>query len=213
MSEANVAENQGAPEEPSNENKAEPVDSIHLAETPENTESSPGSQISSGSEVSPGSLDISGELLRANERALRAQAELENFRKRIRREMEEDRRYASLALIAELLPVIDNLERAVEAAEQTEGGSGLLDGVKMVRTQLLEALDRFHCRRIDANGVTFDPNLQEAIGKESSEEHADGVVTRVVGVGYQLHDRVVRPSQVMISSGPPQEPQLGQSES
>ena len=201
MSEANVAENQDAPDERSDHDQAEVAGSIQAADQPEAVDAP----------AEP--LDVPGELKRANERALRAQAELENFRKRTRREMEEDRRYASLPLIADLLPAVDNLERAVEAAEQTEAGSGLLEGVKMVRAQLLGILERFHCRKIDAHGVTFDPHLQEAIGKEPSNEYADGVVTRVVAVGYQLHDRVVRPSQVIISSGPADESQPVQGES
>jgi len=201
MSEANVAPNEDAHEEPSNEDQAMPVE--------------PADPPLENADARPELFDLPDELNRANERALRAQAELENFRKRTRREMDEDRRYASLPLIADLLPAIDNLDRAVEAAEQSEGGSGLLEGVKMVRSQLFGVLERFHCRRIEAIGTIFDPNLQEAIGKESSEEHAAGVVTRVVGIGYQLHDRVVRPSQVLVSSGPApiQEPLSDQRES
>jgi len=139
----------------------------------------------------------------ANDRVLRAQAELENFRKRTRRELEDQRRYANFALLGDLLPVLDNLHRAVEAAEQTDATSGLLEGVKMVSAQMLGVLDQHGCRPIEALGTTFDPNLHEAIGKEPSTELVEGTVTRVTRTGYQLHDRVVRPPQVLISGGPP----------
>ncbi len=139
----------------------------------------------------------------ANDRLLRSQAELENFRKRTRRELDDQRRFANLPLLGDLLPVLDNLDRAVEAAEQSDSTTGLLSGVKMVSAQMLSILMQHGCRPIEANGVSFDPNLHEAIGKEPSAESAEGIVTRVTRVGYQLHDRVVRPPQVLISSGPP----------
>ena len=149
------------------------------------------------------SATVAVELEAANDRVLRAQAELENFRKRTRRELDDQRRYANLPLLGDLLPVLDNLDRAVEAAEQTDSTSGLLAGVKMVSSQMLAVLLQHGCRPIEANGVAFDPNLHEAIGKEPSAELAEGIVTRITRVGYQLHDRVVRPPQVLISAGPP----------
>jgi len=146
---------------------------------------------------------LAQELDAANDRVLRAQAELENFRKRARRELDDQRRYANLPLLGDMLPVLDNLNRAVEAAEQTDATSGLLEGVKMVSAQMLTVLEQHGCRPIEALGVAFDPNLHEAIGKEPSESSPEGVVTRVTRVGYQLHDRVVRPPQVLISAGLP----------
>jgi len=143
------------------------------------------------------------ELQAANDRVLRAQAELENFRKRSRREQEDQRRYANLTLLGDLLPVLDNLNRALTAADQTDTASGLLEGVKMVSSQMLSVFEQHGCRPIEAHGVPFDPNLHEAIGKEPSLELAEGMVTRVTREGYQLHDRVVRPPQVLISGGPP----------
>ncbi len=147
------------------------------------------------------SPSANAELEQAREQLLRTQAELENFRKRARRELEQERRYALLPLISELLPVLDNLARAVEAAEQSDDATGLLEGVKMVSSQLQAALEKHHCRPIEAAGAPFDPNLHEAIGEEPSDEQPSGTVTRVTRVGYQLHDRVVRPSQVLISAG------------
>ena len=137
----------------------------------------------------------------AKQRWLRAEAELENVRKRMRREMEENRKFASLPLFRDVLPVMDNLQRAISSAEQNESSTGLLDGVKMVAQQLATVLEQHNCRPIRAEGETFDPNRHEAIAQAPSDQHPAGTVMQVVQAGYQLHDRVVRPSQVMVSQG------------
>ena len=147
---------------------------------------------------------LQAEVQEANDRALRTNAELENFRKRSRREMEEERRYAALPVMRDILNVCDNLDRAIEAAEKNTAGSGLLEGVKMVSLQLNTYLEQHLCRRITAVGEAFDPHRHEAIAQEPSAEHPAGVVTRVTRHGYQLHDRVIRPAQVMVSTGVPQ---------
>jgi molecular chaperone GrpE len=145
---------------------------------------------------------LDGELRRANNEVLRAQAEFENFRKRMRREMEEETRYAALPLVSELLPVIDNLERAIQAASQTEGASGLVDGVKLVIMQFDQALAKNGCVKIEALGKEFDPHLHMAVMQEPSNEYPAGTISRELQSGYKMHDRVVRPSQVFVSSGP-----------
>lgn len=146
---------------------------------------------------------LDGELRRANNEVLKAQAEFENFRKRMRREMEEESRYAALPLINELLPVIDNLQRAVEAAEQGGSTGGLLDGVKMVIGQFDAALAKYGCRKIEALGQEFDPHVHMALSQEPCAEHPSGHVSRVLQSGYKMHDRVVRPAQVFVSTGSP----------
>jgi molecular chaperone GrpE len=149
---------------------------------------------------------LQDELRSADDRLLRAQAEFENYRKRVRREMEDERRYAALPLIRDLLSVADNLNRAIESAEQSGSTSGLLEGVKMVAGQLDNVLEQHHCRRIEAEAEPFDPHLHEALAQEPSDEHPPSTVTRVARVGYRLHDRVVRPSQVFVSTGPAENP-------
>jgi len=146
---------------------------------------------------------LRAELEEARQRALRLQAELENYRKRTQRTMEEERRYASLPLMRDLLTVVDNLQRAIDAAEQHGNASGLLEGVKMVAQHLTDILKQYDCVPIDAAGVPFDPHLHEAIGQQPSTTHPPGTVTLVATVGYRLHDRVVRPSQVMVAAAPP----------
>src|SRR4029077_4704324 len=121
-----------------------------------------------------------------------------------------------------LLPVVDNLERAIEAGARDLGlgaresasqsnpspqppsssPSHLLDGVKMVATQLESILKQHGAVRIDTVGTPFDPNFHQAIAQEASDEHAAGAITRAAQSGYKLHDRVIRPAQVFVSTGP-----------
>ncbi len=138
-------------------------------------------------------------LQEVEDRVLRSQAELENYRKRVRRERDEERQYAGLPLLRDLLPVVDNIERAIAAAEQADQASGLLEGFRMVASLLSSILAQHHCQPIDAAGASFDPHLHEAISQQPSQEHPDGTVLHVTQIGYTLHDRVVRPSQVVVS--------------
>ena len=142
------------------------------------------------------------ELAVAHDAALRSHAELDNFRKRSFRELEDLRKHAGLPLMRDLLPVLDNLDRAIQAAEQNESSAGLLEGVSMVAQQLHSVLDQHQCKRIEAKGHPFDPNLHEAIGQLHCSEFPAGLVAEATTVGYELHGRVVRPSQVFVSLGP-----------
>jgi molecular chaperone GrpE len=146
---------------------------------------------------------LQAELAQTKDRYLRSEAELDNYRKRVRREMEDERRYALVPLLHDLLPVLDNLERAIQAAEKSQESSGLLSGVKMVFQQLETVLEKHHCRRIEALNEPFDPSLHQAILQQPSSEHPANTVLMVTQAGFQLHDRVVRPSQVIVSTSPP----------
>jgi molecular chaperone GrpE len=147
--------------------------------------------------------ELAAEANEAKDRALRAQAELDNVRKRLRKEMDDERRYALMPLVTDLLPVVDNIGRAVAAAEKSADASSLLTGVKLVAQQLEAILARHHTVKIDAQGKPFDPNVHAAIMQQPTDEYAPGTVVMVAQEGYQLHDRVVRPAQVIVSSSPP----------
>ncbi len=138
----------------------------------------------------------------AEDRTLRSQAELENFRKRVGRERADERRYASLTLMRDLLPVLDNLDRAIESAEQSHDATALLEGVKMVSCQLVGVLAKHDCVPIEALNEPFDPHRHEAILHQPSDDVPADMVTQVTQTGYRLHDRVVRPTQVIVSAGP-----------
>jgi len=147
--------------------------------------------------------DLRGELEEVKDRSLRAQAELENYRKRAARQMEEERRYASLPLLADLLPVWDNTVRAIEAAEKTPDVAKLLEGFKIVAGQLERVLAAHHCTRIQALHEPFDPHRHQAISQQPSAEYPPNTVLLVAQEGFLFHDRVVRPSQVIVASAPP----------
>lgn len=149
------------------------------------------------------------ELAAAKDQVLRAHAELENFRRRAHRQMEDERKYAGVPLIRDLLSVVDNLERAIQSAEQNENAASLLDGVRMVAQQFAMVLEQHHCKRIEATGAAFDPHLHEAISMQPSDEHPEGSVMDVAQIGYRLHDRVVRPTQVLVSTGPTGQDDVG----
>jgi molecular chaperone GrpE len=143
---------------------------------------------------------VRAELEAAKDRALRCQAELENYRRRVAREMELERRYAALPLLRDLLPVWDNVHRAIEAGRQSGDDPALLKGFEMVAEQLEDTLRRHDCLSIEALWQPFDPNLHEAITQQPSEEHPPGTVIGETQTGFRLHDRVVRPSQVIVSA-------------
>ncbi|MGI9430055.1 MAG: nucleotide exchange factor GrpE [Bythopirellula sp.] len=146
--------------------------------------------------------DLEAELINEKDRVLRLQAEMENLRSRTAREVNEERRYAPMAIIRDLLPVIDNMDRAIEAAQQHNEAATLLEGFQLVRQQLLTVLEQHHCQPIEAVGQPFDPQIHEAILQQPSDEQPANHVLLETQVGYQLHDRVVRASQVIISTGP-----------
>ena len=144
---------------------------------------------------------LQADLADVKNQLLRSQAELENYRKRVKRDMDQQRLYAVSPLMIDLLTVVDNIERAIDAAEKNDGTEGLLEGIKMVAAQLTGVLKQHHCMRIESVGVAFDPNVHEALGHQPGEEFPANVVSMETRSGYQLHDRVIRPAQVFISSG------------
>ena len=141
----------------------------------------------------------------AKDQLLRAHAEMENYRKRAQRDLGDATRYAAMPLLQDLVGVMENLSRAVSASAATaaDANSDLAVGVRMVADELERVLERHGCRRIQCDGASFDPNVHEAVAQQPSTEVAAGLVMLVHQQGYQLHDRVVRPAQVVISTGPP----------
>ena len=133
----------------------------------------------------------------------RAMADHENYRRRMQREMDEDRKYAALPLLKSLLPAFDGLDRAVFAAAQSKNAEELINGVQLTIKQLEKALNGFGAKSIVAQGQPFDPNQHEAISQAPSAEHPPMTVLHDIERGYMLHDRVVRPSKVIVSIAAP----------
>ena len=111
---------------------------------------------------------VRSDLDEARDKMLRAQAELDNYRKRARRELDDERRYAEINLLRDLLPVQDNIVRAIDAADKKADAATLLEGLKMVRLQLADVLKRHHCEPITGQGGPFDPAMHEAVMQQPS---------------------------------------------
>lgn len=135
---------------------------------------------------------------------LRERADLENARKRHQRDREEAIRFANDRLLKEMIPVLDNLERAIDHAEQGEDDDrqGLLEGVNMTINQFRKALEDFGVKPVVSLGKAFDPNLHQAMGQVESAEQAPNTVVSEFQKGYMLHDRLLRPSLVMVAKAP-----------
>ncbi len=144
----------------------------------------------------------------AEDRLLRTQADFENFRKRSAQKHEEALHRGQENLVKDLLSVVDNLERAIDHARESEDGDlqGLLQGVELVRRELLGALERFGVSPIEAEGAAFDPAFHEAMVQVPSAEVEPNTVVAVMESGYQLRDRMLRPARVVVSKAP-DEPQ------
>ncbi|MCP4246588.1 MAG: nucleotide exchange factor GrpE [bacterium] len=140
------------------------------------------------------------ELADANDKHLRAVAELQNFRRRATTERQETLRYGAADLIRAILNVVDDFERTLAALAEHESSS-VIQGIQLVHDNLLKALAAHHVERVSAAGQTFDPNLHEAIMQQPSDEHPAGAVVQEVQAGYRLWDRVLRPAKVIVSTG------------
>jgi molecular chaperone GrpE len=148
-----------------------------------------------------------GEASRNWDLYLRAQADLENYRRRSQREKEDLAKFANEAILREILPVMDNLERALQHAGSAQEAGGLVQGVEMTMEQLRKVLEKFGVKAIDAVGEPFDPARHEAMGQVETEEYPPNTVTQVLQGGYLLNERLLRPSLVMIAKAPARESQ------
>lgn len=135
------------------------------------------------------------------DRLLRSAADMENLRKRSRREVADARVDEQSRVLKEMLPVIDNLERAVNHAQQTESEAtkGIIEGVTLVMRQFGQALERFKVKSLEAKGKPFDPALHEAVSQAPSADHPAGTVLEVLQTGYTIGDRLLRPAMAVVS--------------
>jgi len=136
------------------------------------------------------------------DRLLRALAEAENIRRRSQRDREEYVRYANESLLRDLLPVLDNLDRALEAARATNDASGVVGGVELIQRELLKVLERAGVTRYSALGQPFDPTRHEAIARVVSANAKPGTVVGETLPGYMLQNRVLRAALVSVAAAP-----------
>jgi molecular chaperone GrpE len=154
-------------------------------------------------------MEIEVEALRAEaaemrDVALRAQADFDNFRKRVTREREEERKRATERLVEELLPAIDNLERAIEHTSADHDIEHLVTGVTSVHAQIVGVLAKQGVTVLDPVGEAFDPTTQQAVSQQEDETVPTGTVVAVFQKGYEMGGRIVRPAMVVVSTGGPQ---------
>ncbi|MFK5927041.1 MAG: nucleotide exchange factor GrpE [Desulfuromusa sp.] len=136
------------------------------------------------------------------EQYLRTLADMDNLRKRTQRDKEELAKFANESILREILPVVDNLERAVEHAEQAASDEGLFEGVQMTLTQFSQLLNKFGVEPVDALGQPFDPAYHQAMGQLESDEYPVNTVVQQMQKGYQLNKRLLRPAFVMLAKTP-----------
>jgi molecular chaperone GrpE len=156
--------------------------------------------------------ELTGQVDQERERTLRAMADLDNARKRAQREREEVVRYGLERALKELLPVVDNLDRALDLGDRTGKWDALAEGVRMTRKLLEDTLARQGLKAFSARGKPFDPHLHEAMGHEEREDLPPNTVSTEVLRGFTLHDRLVRPALVMVARPPAAAPPPGAEE-
>lgn len=148
------------------------------------------------------------------ERLMRVSAEFENYKKRVGREKEDAIKFANERILKELLPVLDNFERAIQGAANAQAGSAdghaalatVVEGIEMVFKQLKDSLGRFGVEGFSAQGQRFDPGLHEAVASREDPSVPNQTVLEEYQRGYMLHGRLVRPAMVIVSSGGPPAP-------
>jgi molecular chaperone GrpE len=135
-----------------------------------------------------------------HERYMRVQADYDNFRRRSRLEKEDFAKYASMKLIEQLLPIVDNFERAIAASQQAKDYDALIKGIEMTAKQLDQVLEAEGLKSIESVNQPFNPEFHQAIMQVESEEHEEGIIIEEIQKGYILKDKVIRPAMVKVSS-------------
>ena len=133
-----------------------------------------------------------------NEMRLRTAAEMDNFKKRLTREHEEQMRYAAEKVLGDLLPTLDNLDLALRYGSKHEACKDMLQGVAMTHKLLLDVVEKHGLKPLGEEGEEFDPNVHEAVGFEDRPDFAPNSVARVMQRGFKLGDRLLRPAKVMV---------------
>jgi molecular chaperone GrpE len=159
----------------------------------------PQEQEASSTETSDPLAAAQAEAARLKDAWLRTAADYDNYRKRARREADDARRAGREDLLRALLPVFDNLERAIQSAQRSADVKAVADGLSLVQRQFVEALEREGIARIPTVGQSFDPGLHEAIQQVETEDHEPGTVIAEVQPGYRQGNRLVRAAMVVVA--------------
>ena len=153
--------------------------------------------------------EMQAEILRLNDEKLRSAAEMDNMRKRLERQIGDERQYGISKFARDILSVADNLRRAIDsssAARNDPAAGAILTGIELTEKELLSALERNGIRRIEALGQKFDPNFHQAIAEVPGSGKPHGTVVDVVQPGYMIGDRLLRAAMVAVAKGEPARP-------
>jgi molecular chaperone GrpE len=182
---------------------------IKVSEEKNKTEKKPAAAETKEKEKEDKKLDLEAKLQEKEKEAkenydrfLRLSAEMENFKKRVEKEKVESYKFANENLLKDLLPVLDNLERALEHGPEAGNTKAFLEGVDMVLKGFLSILEKYGVTRIEALGEEFDPNQHEAVMVQEENSRPPGTVISQLQRGYRLHERLVRPAMVVVSKKP-----------
>ena len=147
--------------------------------------------------------ETADELKAQQDKYLRLAAEFENYKRLAQRDQREHARFANENLLKDMLPIVDNLDRAINFAKASpDKGSGLIQGVELTLKQFLEALEKYGVKRITSIGERFDPSRHEAVARVDSRHAPEATVLQEHQPGYLLHERILRPSMVTVAAAP-----------
>jgi len=134
------------------------------------------------------------------DRFLRVSAEFENYKKRAAREMNDFRKFANESFVKAMLPVVDNLDRAIESSSNDDHAqNSVVEGVNMTLKEILKVFEQFNVRPFESLGKAFDPALHQAVMQEETDDHPENTVLNELQKGYMMHDRLLRPAMVVVS--------------
>ena len=138
-----------------------------------------------------------------NDKYLRLAAEFDNYKRRAQRDQSDGIRFANEKFFKDLLPIMDNLDRAIKCGSDQTGNGGLLEGVELTNKQFLETLTKFGVRQISSVGELFDPTMHQAVAQVESETAEPNTVVEEFQKGYFLHERILRPAMVTVAKDKP----------
>jgi molecular chaperone GrpE len=167
----------------------------------------PADEAEVGEQPAPDPLEVAKqEAQRFKEQLLRTAADYDNFRKRTRRDLVDAERRGRDEFLREILPVFDNLERAVQHVEKATDVQSVAEGIQMVLRQLADTLGKLGVERVPTVGTPFDPAMHEAVQHFETSEHPPGSVAAEVQGGYRAQDRLIRPALVVVAKAPANQP-------
>ena len=180
------------------EQKDEKVEELEIEELNEQSGETTEESVEETLEVDELAL-VKQELEDEKNKSIRLRADFENYKRRVQLDKEADYKYRAQAVLTDILPVLDNFERALAIQTTSEEAASLVKGVEMVYRTLLDAVSKEGLEQIESEGVPFDPNFHQAVMQEKDDSKEPGIVLQELQKGYKLKDRILRPSMVKVN--------------